>query len=407
MSNSQRPRNQKYRMNPKAAAYRDARRQASGAPGQSGEMQERRPVVKRRKKSSKAFKRALLIYTLSLMVILAGVCILLTVKLTDYQKEIDQENSEKEYLEEVRRAPQLYFENFADNLNVDELTNLWFSSHPEHYDSELSVKDIMQSRIIDVSPQRFRSSKSSTQTPIYVLKNGDELLAEFALKGAEKTWDIDSAEFFFEGSSREVTAPSDCDVFINGSLIDRGLISSEIKSGEGEKYAEFVENPVIYSTYLVPGVIGEVAFSVTGGRGYPLEENEESGFSYVLDAGEAVWFQDRASNFVRTLLKYYSFGSSNTEVNKNAVLSFIAPASQAYKVITESASGVTWKHPHTNVSYDLSTTSVTVEADNLRRVDVSYMKVGEPEEDVTTEGTYCVFFLDKGNGYNIYNFELR
>lgn len=412
MSNQKNPHSGKYHMNPKAAAYRDQRRQ--GISDSAAYRDQRRqgktapPVSKRRKrKKSKAFRTALLIYTLSLFVILSGVCVFIGFKLSDYQKGIDSEEAGQEYKEEVRRAPQLAFEDFADNATAEELTDLWFDSHPEHYDSQEAVINLMQSDIIDANLTRFKSADSTADKPQYILKNSERMVARFTLDGIEKDWKVSSAEFFFEGKEYSVTAPSDSDVSINGVAPDKKLISETQGFKDDDVEEGILVNPVSYDTYTIPGVIGNAEFNVFPGREYSIEELEGSKYYYCLTDEEASGLISKASDFVKALLKYYCYGSSNTGGNMNTVLSYVTPSSQAYKIIAESKSGVEWRHSYPNVTYELNVGKVVCEADNVRRVDISYQKVGDPQNDVTYEGIYRIFFLDKGNGYGIYKFELQ
>ena len=163
---------------------------------------------KRRRKKKNRFRTGLVVYMLVLLVLIIGTLALEWVVLDRSQQRYDAEAAENARIEAenaeriahekaVYQAPQKTFEAWLAGTNADYWTSLWYQNANENLDG----RDRVQAYIADkfANAQAFKSLDYTAQTPVYVLKNGDETLARITLFGSDVNWTVSDVALQLKG----------------------------------------------------------------------------------------------------------------------------------------------------------------------------------------------------------------
>jgi len=360
---------------------------------------------KRSGKNIISFASALLIYIGILLLVIIGVLVYLWISLSKYQSGIDESAAQTEYEEKVSHAPQNVFMSYVSGLSETDWTNLWYETHPEHFDSSAVVNDIMNKTFINGDVNYYKSDDSTQENPRFLIKNSEGTLVVMTLTGSGTDYAVTDTEFMIEGDyASSVTAPKGSTVYINEIELGAEYITESVADVPMKEYSDSVNNPVVYDTYVINGLLSEPEIRIEGDRSLVLDSDDR--YKYVLSEDESGAIVDKADSFIRALLHYYWLGKSDSETNMNAALSKVASNSEASRLIRISIDGIIWRPSYPGVTCDISNGPVYVLADNCYCVDVSYVPYGTAGSDIEA-GAYRVFFLDTGKGMNIYNFELR
>lgn len=382
--------------------------QGPGKMSENGRITYVRVPKVRKKRRSSHFWKAFWIYASALAVIFGIVLVLLWKKLSDYQKDYDDRIAKEaqEVTLDPARLAQEYFTDYIAGLGAKDLAELWFNSHPEHYDSEENVENVMREVFLDEPFSEFRSSEYTQSNPTYVIRRGTEELAKVRLKEENGKWAVDSFDFAMKGNEVTVTVPSDAMVSVGGSIIDRNRIVQTDECDEPSEYTEDLGNAVSYDTYCVSGILAEPDFSVDGGRDYPIITDTNGIYCYAPGEEDSELYKDKALEFVKSLI-HYSSALGDVDAGMSAALAHVASPSEAARVIRAAYDGLIWNGMRPNVSFEYQVGDAYVIADNCYAVDVSYNKTSDSDNGFYGDGTYRVYFLDKGNGFKIYQFEMK
>lgn len=358
-------------------------------------------------KPRKRFWIGLLIYAIILSVIAAGTLIFLWKTIAEYQEELDKTAKVEEYDEAVKRAPQEFFVSYVEGSSVDNWVNIWKENNTETLDTDETVKNTLSELFNPEAESFYKASDYSNENPAYIIRNGDRDIAKVTLSGSNLSWEVSEAEVYLSGDKTgKVTVPADSQVYCNGVEVPQSYIVSSSENEDMSDYSEDMVNPISYSSYEITGLLAEPVISVSGS--HELVFDEEGNYMYVLSGEVSENTVKKATDFVSALLYYFKMGKQDTDSNMNSVLSHVVSDSKAAKVIRASYDGVIWTQGGKNVTYEVTTGDAIVHADNCVSVDVSYHS--DDEDAATTgitDGTYRVYFLDKGKGNQIYNFELK
>lgn len=365
----------------------------------------------KRKKKKNNFKKAFIIYISILIVLIAGTLVFLWMSLADYQQGIDLQEADGQKDTLLKRAPQLYFEEYLSNLNEETLTDLWFEENPDSLSQREDIENILkETGFFSSSYECFKASDYSENDPKYLVKTNGEPFMEVSLFGSGTEWSVYNVHFLIskdEESDSSYKVPSDTTLMINGIEVSKDNIEFEEAVKAPKDYEESLINPISFATYTLQDLLNDPVIEVTGTKPYILTELSPKEYCYILPEEHADSFIKKANDFVRSLLHYYTLGKQGTDENMNVVLSKVASSSQAFTVIKSSYDGVLWRYPYPNVTYDLTEGPVIVDADNCFHIDIHYETPNEEISEITSrEGIYRVYFLDLGEGYKIYYFEL-
>lgn len=363
------------------------------------------------------FRNGLIVYFSVLAVLSVSALIVLWIYLDRFQKQWAVETARQEaelasreaYEKALSRAPQLAFEDWLSRLTVDYWTDLWLSRAATDLEERDQVYTYMAERFASDTVKAYKAMEFTNETPVYVLKNGDETLARIVMSGSELTWKVSDVDLQVESTySASVWIADGCRVFCNGKEL-----GSEF-SGESSDYFNYAPlvgklvNPVTWTCYTVDGLLMEPEISVEAPKNRSLIKTPDDVYLLCLE-GDTTVFTDRAVQFVQAYLNYYMSGRRDTRTNLNKALSFLTSGTQAYRSLSETYKGVVWNTAYDNI--DTSKTyadNVVVWADNCYSVDITY------NADCTSKGnavdyadaTMRIYFLQTGSRFVISDFEI-
>ena len=368
------------------------------------------PEVQSAGKTKNHFKRGLTIYLLVLSLILGGVLAFLWVFLDKYQAQQDSLALEAAQLAEqqahdkaVYQAPQRCFEAFMEGADAEYWTGEWFTSHPSSLDVKERVKQEFSQLFCGEGTVCYKAADFDQAHPVYVVKNGDQLLASVRMEGQELDWSVKEVNLELvarEGASIEV--PTGCTVYCNGTKLNPADAADAHTYFDMEELKDSLQNPVLWSTYKVDGLLFPPELTAESPADKTLVTDEAGNMRYVLSADAAAQYQKQGEDMIKTLLFYYMQGGNNTAGNMYAVLSLLVNGSQAYRLVTDSYNGVTWDASYPNATYEATAGDVVIWADNCMSMDVKYHAEGTSGGYTNVaDGTYVLYFVNNGNGYGI------
>ena len=368
-----------------------------------------------RPKKSRWFWIALALYAVILLAVSAYLQRSLWRFLENSQAEMDRQAAEQAaqaaqqaYEKAVRRAPQLAFEDWRSGLTAAYWTDLWYAKAPSDLDEREAVQEFMAERFAPDAIAAYKAAGYTDETPVYVLKNGEDSLARVTLAGSELDWSVSQVELLIEGSwSASVTAPDRCHVYCNGRKLGGEYTEPAGSRFRYEPLEDRLEGAVTWVSYRVEGLLLEPELTVEPPEGCRLIRTEEG--DYLLGLADAGAYTDTAVEFVRAYLYYYMSGWDKTQENLDSVLSYLTPGTQAYHDLSVTYDGMVWSTSFQSI--DTSKTAagdVFVWADNCFSVDVAYdadCKWAGKHMDYA-DATMRIYFLKTAKGYKIGNFEI-
>ena len=369
-----------------------------------------------RPKKSRWFWIALAFYAVILLAVSVYLQSSLWRFLENSQAELDRQAAEQaaqaaqqDYEKAVHRAPQLAFEAWRSGLTADYWTGLWYAKAPNDLDVREAVQEFMEERFAPDAIKAYKAAGYTDETPVFVLKNGEDSLARITLAGSELNWSVSQVELLIEGScSASVTAADRCHVYCNGRELDGEYAEPAGSRFHYEPLEDRLEGAVTWVSYRVEGLLLEPELTVEPPEGCSLIRTEEGDYLLGL-AGDTDIYTDTAVEFVRAYLYYYMSGWDNTQENLDSVLSYLTPGTQAYHDLSVTYDGMVWSTSFQSI--DTSKTAagdVFVWADNCFSVDVAYdadCKWAGKHMDYA-DAVMRIYFLQTAEGYRIANFEI-
>ena len=378
------------------------------------------------KKSSKSrkkkdnFRKGLTIYLILFTLLIAGALAGLWVILDRAQQQIDAEDAEaarikaeqaeqRAYERAVYQAPQLCFQSWLDQCTPEYWVSLWEEKGAGALESHDLVLAEMTRLFASDTTEAFKSLDYTAETPVYVLKNGEDTLARITLSGSETFWNVSHVELLIEGQeSASVRVSSGSKVYCNGIELGQEYITDSSSYFEYEFLRDSLINPVTWDTYTVEGLLVKPEMTVDPVSGRSVTETAEGDFLLCLDDAAGKPYQDKAVAFVRSYLNYFMNGGNNTMGNMYAALAHVGDGTQAYKDLKDTYNGVYWNTAYSNIDTSNTTAGgVVIWADNCYSVDVTYdancTYNGNPVD--YDDATMRIYFLQTANGFVISNFE--
>ena len=364
-------------------------------------------------KKNKWFLIGLAVYMMILLAVSWFLQISLWRYLKNSQAEMDRQAAEQAaqqaYEKALHQAPQLAFEDWQSGLTADYWTDLWYAKAPSDLDARELVREFMAEHFASDAVEAYKAAGFTDETPVYVLKNGEDSLARITLTGSELNWSVSEVELLIEGTcSASVTVADSCHVYCNGREMGKEYAESAESRFHYELLEDRLEGAVAWVSYSVEGLLLEPELTVEAPEGFHAVRTKEGDYLLAL-VGDDSAYADRATAFVRSYLYYYMSGGYNTLNNMYGVLSHLTYGTKAYQDIQWTYEGVIWTTVYSDI--DTSKTaagSVLIWADNCLSVDVAY------NADCTLAGqhvdyadaTMRIYFLQTDKGYIISNFEV-
>lgn len=360
------------------------------------------------------FSKGVRAYVIVFGILIVGVLGFLWTKLFLYQLHLDSED-QKSAQEEImgtpevnsEKAAQTFFKDHLANMNTGDFVEIWKETR-NSYDKDENIEAFLAENIIEKAYDCYKAPGYSIAAPEYLIMDGENVLADFYLKGSLDVWSIDHIDIILNGrESFTATIPQSCLLYINGKEVTQDYITQNDTKASVAEYDELLEMPESYVTYNVDGLIAEpdtmTDIMVEGSLG-EAKQAVDGIYYNVSNDPEAFEYQQKAEAFIKQLLDYYSKGKENAEGNMAGVLAHVASGSAAAKIINNSLQGVVWRVADYSVSYGTTPSDVFILANNCICVDVAYETVSESNTYETGNGVYRVYFVDDGNGYRIVQF---
>lgn len=356
------------------------------------------------------------IYTVIITLLLIGVLVFLWIKLAGFQKNYEKDSLEQIMAEqenmvisddELERIAQSCFEKYINSLTMDDWVKLWYEEHPYKLDNEEDVKGFIKDKITGSGYECYKAPGFSLDSPLYYLIKDNKPLVSVELIPGKPDYSVGETKIIVTGSEMlNVEIPSGCTLFINDKEVPidyRVSADTQILANDEEKYV----NPVTFDIYNVGGLISVPDLNAirikSADKTLGTALAEDGRFYETLDTVTAIEYQNKANDFIKELLAYYTKGKTNAEQNMKQVLEHVKSGSKAYKIINDSLSGVIWTTADENAHYVLANSDVYIIAENCYCVDIDYSDENS-EEDGKGGGIYRVYFVDEGNGFYIDNF---
>ena len=410
-----------------APGSREEPEEAPKAPVATKERTEPRPAPKKpsptgtkKKKHKKKdrFRTGLIVYLLVLLVLIIGTLALEWVALDRSQKRYDAEAAETARIEAenaeriahekaVYQAPQKTFEAWLAGTDADYWTDLWYQNANENLDGRDRVREYIDDKFSGA--EAFKSLDYTAETPVYVLKNGEETLARITLAGSDVNWAVSDVTLQLKGdksASARVAAGSR--VFCNGTELGAEYVTDSSSYFRYDPLRDKLVNPVTWDTYTVDGLLLEPELRVDPPAGAVITQTAEG--DYLLCLGEEAGkpYRDKSVAFVKAYLFYYMSGYNGTWGNLYGALAYLTPGYQAYKDLQDTYNGVVWNTAYGNIDTSNTTAGdVVIWADNCYSVDVTYdanCTLNGQQIDYA-DATMRIYFLKTDAGYVISNFE--
>ena len=362
-------------------------------------------------KSTSKFFLGFKIYMAILLLVVFGILLFLWISLSRYQNKTEKNASTVEIADESETGKidemdaQSYFVSYINNMTAMDWAQVWYSKHPDKFDSENDVESFVQNKIMDANYSFYKHPDSSSDHPKYLLAEDENAIAQFELNYNQNEWSIDDASIMLGADNVfEAIVPSDSIVYLNEREVPGEFFEKEYEKVSISDYDENLTNPVTFDKCKVDELISYPQDRVAGGDGNNCELSEDGHYYKVLNNGSESEYKNRADDFIKSLLNYYAKGKENAEGNMHSVMGHVASGSAAYKIINESYSGIIWRPADYSVSYTTELSNVYILADNAYCVDVSYFANSTNENSDAGDGIYRVFFVDLGKGFNIVQF---
>ena len=372
-----------------------------------------------RNKRNSGFRKGFGIYMTILALLCVAALTALWVILSRFQAGEDAKlaaEAEKEaqaaYELDVKRAPQRAFESFLETMTAEYWTEQWFEQNPDSFDNAEKVTEYMGQVFFGENLNYWKAEEYTEEAPAYIIKNGDEELAVLTFGGSELDWSVSEVDMRLKGKEEaSLEVPENCTVYCNGTaLAERFATESGSHFAEEgmEEMDELLTEPVLWNTYTVSGQLFAPQLTAEAPADCTLVTDEEGFSFYILSAQEAEPYQAQAETFAEKVLHFYMMGQNNPYVNAHNVKLLAMQNSQVWKLMESAAEGVSWNTSYPHYTHIVEAGNVIRWAENCLSVDVKYHAEGTAEDYTNIEdGTYRVFFLDKGAGFGIYGLSYK
>ena len=290
---------------------------------------------------------------------------------------------------------------FLKDTTPEYWTDQWFKANPDSLDSYDGVKAYMEQVFSSADTSCWRSIKSTADDPVYVIKNGETPLAEIKLgKNGKDEWEVSETVLQItcekEGT---VTAPADCTVRCNGTVLgEEYIVQKDVDLFFIEDYAETRENPVLWNTWKVTGLLLGPELTVASPTGKDIGTLSAGEYVYLCEAAVSEKHLPPVKEFTERLILFFMNGENLTAYNAKRALNYVREGSQAEEVIRSVVRGVYLGTYYKDYQLDYSCGPFVQWADNCIGCDVDYTITNIDEDQA---GTLRILLIDYGKGYEI------
>lgn len=323
-----------------------------------------------------------------------------------------------------RSLPQKVAEQFVADQTISDWGKVFEQSFANDFESEESISKELE-KAMDKKQLVCRKTQGeyTDEKPTFTLKNKEHQLVKMTLAKGKKgrygfdRWKVSDCEFVQSDLFQkiQVSVPASGKVYINDTLLDQTYVTKKDTTYCTEKtYVDQFENPVTWTEYTVGGLLSTPQITVEAGGDFAVEQIQQQDgttrYNYTLKQEQKDAYKNDAQQFIKSLIYYHMMGEQNFGANVAKALSFTKQGSLAFKNINATRNGVIYNASYPVADYsNIHADSVVVHADNCFSIDVSYevnAKTSNGAYKSSAKGTYRIYYMPSGNGFEIVSFEL-
>ena len=339
------------------------------------------------------------IFAVILFILVAAFLAAVWYFLKGFQDTVESESS-SEWIES-----QAAFEDYVEKMSYGDWSDLWFEANPESLDSRGDVLVSIE-HLLSEGVSYARGKDYTDEAPVYVVENSDGGIAEFKLeKDADGNWQVISASMRLRGTeSAQLTVPSGCKVFCNGTELDGKYITgTESVFFLQDEYGDVLIDPVNVLTWEITGQSGTPVLTAEAPAGTEIiTDNGMPVLSVAPDDYPEV--KAIAEKFFNAFFKFGMYGYYDADMNAAAAAKLCRKDSQAYNLIYTSLNA-THNAPCWSlyVFNELSESPMIKWAENAYSLDFKYdVEATYAGRDKNYQsGTYRILVMDLGNGFEV------
>lgn len=287
--------------------------------------------MQNKKKKSK-FKRGLLIYTILMLILIAGGLSVFWFFIKDYEEGMPVHGMERtmEAFNEERISELIGTETFGNASSLED-SSAWLN----WYKTQIKGKKMT-----------FEEARENTHTtPTYVVKADDQEIGKVTLKvtGTNRfqfdMWGFDKldvSEYLPETATYKITVPKGTTVSVNGKKLGKEYIAeNDIVYPELSSIQSYLSEAPACTTYQVSGLLNkpQVTAASENGRSLSMEQDDHTYvFSYTFSDAEIAPLKTMAEGIVN------SYAMNFIDVSKQ-IYNYIMPGSELEETIKMTVTG--------------------------------------------------------------------
>lgn len=212
--------------------------------------------------------------------------------------------------------------------------------------------DLIRASVTEPLNYAKKSSESTENRQVYVLRSGKQVIGHFAITAGEadkfgfRGWSVTESSFDFShlmGQSVSITVPEEYSVRINGAVLDESYITETgIKYTALEEFYDDYELPEMV-TYTADGFLGEMTLEALDAAGNVVEIAEDMDMNSLLPVCDAAT-GERISSFSKDFLYHYvvftSGVSGSVSYNYVQVIKYLIPNGDLAKRLATAIDGL-------------------------------------------------------------------
>ena len=244
---------------------------------------------------------------------------------------------------------------YVDSLTVERLSD-GSGALMDTLDANLQSREEAARLIQESASGSFsyakKSAESTEDRQVYVLRNGRQVIGQFAISAGEpdkygfRVWEVTEESFDFShllGDSVSVTVPSDFTVLVNGYALDESyIVEMDIPYSTLEEFYGQYPLPTMV-TYSADSYLGSATMTVVDRKGNPIEITEETDYNLLLPECGEVERENVDELIDQFLTRYVAFTGSSSGTaggNYNRLIRHLVPEGDLAKRLYTAIDGL-------------------------------------------------------------------
>ena len=197
-----------------------------------------------------------------------------------------------------------------------------------------------------------KSAESTEDRQVYVLRNGRQVIGQFAISAGEpdkygfRIWEVTETSFDFShlmGERVGVTVPSDFTVFVNGYALDESyIVEKDIPYSTLEEFYGEYPLPTMV-TYSADSFLGSCTMTVADRKGNPIEITPDTDYNLLLpecNDSELEQVEELIDQFLTRYVAFTGSSSGTAGGNYNRLIRHLVPDGELSKRLYTAIDGL-------------------------------------------------------------------